>query len=738
MNSMGDPPDELTREHSNQDRSTLGVECDDCRDIQQLLRIASELITEPGYFELIFPTSKGALGFCLTTVGQRFRETRDTLCQLCLMLRKSRIDKELSTASPEKNCVEEDADELRALPFTLAAGLVREDSPITGDSLALFIGRREVFEGKGSTEKGFKRKGSQGQDAEGRDSEVISKVITAAQNGVAVLSGPSGVTHLFIPRQTPDRYDPATIRSWIEYCQRHHKLCLPESSVVKDLKLIDCETRMMRVAAPDDQYVALSYVWGKPGSHSDRDTLHVGSSTEPLAALPKVIDDAISVTRSLGYRYIWVDKFCIGQEDSNTKRSMIQQMHVIYEKAELTIVAASGSDQHYGLAGVSTRRLGNQMAINLGTARLSWVIDPQHSIRGSQWSTRAWTFQEAVLSRRRLVFTEEQVYFECNAMNCCEGLDTPLDSLHIKSKTKIRDVFRAGMFGRGRRFGRMNPATLSAYYVYLQYCACVEDYSTRELMYDTDALSAFLGIIYRFRSQTGSPLAVVQGLSYPANRANTIGRHYFCHSLCWHHRELGDARRRPQFPSWTWVGWSGAVHFPTTKYDRSRDVDFHDQFESLAFEDESGTRWTLAQNEQQGQASDRAGLVLCLEARMIPASSITYAPRPGAKQGSDGLQGNTEAGASWKILEYDAILYLSERGITDLQLSKELNEEHRWGCIYVGSERGSGRCWVMLLKKMGGEIWSRAGLFQVCGCEAPFIPDDVFPGLHSSTEYKIG
>ncbi len=35
-------------------------------------------------------------------------------------------------------------------------------------------------------------------------------------------------------------------------------------------------------------------------------------------------------------------------------------------------------------------------------------------------ATRGWTYQEGVLSNRRLVFTEEQVYWECRGMAVCE------------------------------------------------------------------------------------------------------------------------------------------------------------------------------------------------------------------------------------------------------------------------------------------------------------------------------
>ncbi|KAH3995743.1 hypothetical protein HBI56_146050 [Parastagonospora nodorum] len=54
----------------------------------------------------------------------------------------------------------------------------------------------------------------------------------------------------------------------------------------------------------------------------------------------------------------------------------------------------------------------------------------------SHCSTRGWTFQEAALNRRRLVFTEDQLYFECRTMNCSESAHYPLGQMHVESKAE--------------------------------------------------------------------------------------------------------------------------------------------------------------------------------------------------------------------------------------------------------------------------------------------------------------
>jgi hypothetical protein len=54
-------------------------------------------------------------------------------------------------------------------------------------------------------------------------------------------------------------------------------------------------------------------------------------------------------------------------------------------------------------------------------------------IKDSIWNSRGWTFQEALLSQRCLVFCANQVYFTCNGMTCRDAMDIPLMARHRKS-----------------------------------------------------------------------------------------------------------------------------------------------------------------------------------------------------------------------------------------------------------------------------------------------------------------
>ena len=49
------------------------------------------------------------------------------------------------------------------------------------------------------------------------------------------------------------------------------------------------------------------------------------------------IQSTIRVVRKLGRKYLWVDKYCINQNDEADKQMMLRNIDLIYENAEVTI-----------------------------------------------------------------------------------------------------------------------------------------------------------------------------------------------------------------------------------------------------------------------------------------------------------------------------------------------------------------------------------------------------------------
>jgi hypothetical protein len=83
---------------------------------------------------------------------------------------------------------------------------------------------------------------------------------------------------------------------------------------------------------------------------------------------------------------------------------------------------------------ITLERFSHTWAENSGRTIL-WILqDTTCLIQTSKWMTRGWKYQEAILSLRRLFFTDELAYFECDSMTCCEALEESPKILESKRK----------------------------------------------------------------------------------------------------------------------------------------------------------------------------------------------------------------------------------------------------------------------------------------------------------------
>ncbi|KAI9243922.1 hypothetical protein BDA99DRAFT_529736 [Phascolomyces articulosus] len=101
--------------------------------------------------------------------------------------------------------------------------------------------------------------------------------------------------------------------------------------------------------------------------------------------------------------YIWYDQLCILQSDHHDKQHEIRQMHQIYGNSLFTLVMIP--EMHYMNGGENTRSPPMYREIQTKNAIQRCIQE----IATSKWSTRAWTFEEAVLSKR-LLFAGRNVH----------------------------------------------------------------------------------------------------------------------------------------------------------------------------------------------------------------------------------------------------------------------------------------------------------------------------------------
>ncbi|KAK3946910.1 heterokaryon incompatibility protein-domain-containing protein [Pseudoneurospora amorphoporcata] len=392
--------------------------------------------------------------------------------------------------------------------------------------------------------------------------------------------------HFILPVQTngrggqiSDTVDYGIISEWLAYCQSTHQSCatirsVPLTTIIPGLHLIDC-IQWKIIPAEEmtgSTYVTLSYVWGT----ALVDPQSMQSSTVgpvlPNDGLPKVIRDAMEVVRCLGYRYLWVDRYCIPQGNAEVKHLQIQNMGKIYSLSDLTIIAAAGEDAEYGLPGVSPPLRTSQLwtTISHGILQLPvlYLNTPNWEVGNSVWASRGWTYQEALLSRRRLVFTDRNVFFQCQSFETVGKKPYPdMDRLRSAGCYIMPDpMFPPLVNDRGGLFNASPNAIWER----------LSEFAARTLSYEEDTLNAMRGILGVWREHG---TCFLYGLPVPLNdhlemdpseprfpplvydtRYNAV-----LWSLFW--RDTWDSPlprwasstsshpRRTLFPSWTWAGW---------------------------------------------------------------------------------------------------------------------------------------------------------------------------------------
>jgi hypothetical protein len=152
---------------------------------------------------------------------------------------------------------------------------------------------------------------------------------------------------------------------------------------------------------------------------------------DTLKALPRTLEDALSFSKKLGKRYIWIDSVCIDQSDEQDKANQIDRMWSIYRGAWITIIALSGSSADSGFSRFSRKEYYPQLTCSIkGKTLVSLMPTLSQQIWVSPWGGRAWTLQEGLLSSRCLYISDHQIYYDCSSMQCCESLDESTSWAH--------------------------------------------------------------------------------------------------------------------------------------------------------------------------------------------------------------------------------------------------------------------------------------------------------------------
>lgn len=349
-------------------------------------------------------------------------------------------------------------------------------------------------------------------------------------------------------KKDPQWIDCEQIKQWIQVCDdrhKHHCQCA-RAHTVTPYWLVDCRDACLVRADPNDQYVALSYVWGDSTNGQARtgniELLQVkGALLEP--SVPKTIRHVIQLLDLIDERYLWIDRLCILQDDDASKTKHINNMASIYSNAHMALVAAVGQGADDGLRGIQgiTEPCEDKKFDTKPTAH---QLTRLSEITATKWYARGWTFQEVVFSRRILYLTDHGASWECHCESWTENTN-PRQLRFCRPCNKVlADIFRDSYFPPWPNL-----------HMYLQLVAA---YNTRQLSFDEDILAAFAGIT------TSLSTAFVGGFLHG------LPELFLDVALLW--QPVGYcSRRKPlqeatnpssqtsAFPSWSWVGWRAEI-----------------------------------------------------------------------------------------------------------------------------------------------------------------------------------
>jgi len=322
------------------------------------------------------------------------------------------------------------------------------------------------------------------------------------------------------------------------------------------------------------QYAALSYCWGSDDESKAR---QVRTTTRnhldhhiriERVDLPRTVQDAITVTRRLGIRYIWIDALCIIQDDPDDRDVQLPMMGEIYANAAVTICASSAPGCNDGF--LKQRAFPRFIVPHSWQGRFDpWPVtfmeakdcptfgdEPIHE--------RGWTFQETLLSRRILFFTSAGPFFWCRTPGSEKGgLSTPSIGAYFEhaSLRELLDVYGSDQI--------LSPK--------FKWLWLVSQYSSRTFTNVADRRWAFDGIAKAHQPLRGG-----------AQNSSGVWSDSLHLDLLWQspaRPRTGRpeiSRRISLFPTWSWLSFDGQIDYPKLsadkrKVDPEKDQDVEEQ-----------------------------------------------------------------------------------------------------------------------------------------------------------------
>jgi hypothetical protein len=360
------------------------------------------------------------------------------------------------------------------------------------------------------------------------------------------------------------------INEWVRQCDEEHEICRKRRLEYNNrlptrvISIEHNETNLKLICPPTDSfgdYACLSHCWGS-SQHFKTETTSLKDRMASItfSSMPKTFQDAVTISRNLGVKYLWIDSLCIVQDSEEDWNRESANMGQIYRNASITILAASADSDDGGCfvphnsrekmlcptpmfdeviscvtgrakspSYVQTRRhhigLGSMPTEHLlfETVR---TIDP----RDTPLNRRGWVLQEEILSFRSLSYDPWEVRWRCPGLRACECVPEgfPRESFAHEESGIEASLFR-------------------------EWQEIVRQFSRRKLTFSKDKLPALGGIANEFSRY------------WQTDYLAGLWRHQLREHLAWFVSVVGphsgspNTSRPSEFraPSWSWASVDG-------------------------------------------------------------------------------------------------------------------------------------------------------------------------------------
>lgn len=364
--------------------------------------------------------------------------------------------------------------------------------------------------------------------------------------------------------------------SWLERCASHEG-CPPQVAVPLPTRLVEIPQEgqecKLHISGPSEKghYVTLSHCWGPAGVTFllRKTNLEQLRSTIQIQDLPRSFQDAITITRRLGFRYLWIDAICVIQDSVDDWAHESARMAEIYRNGSLMISAVAAPDGQHGIL-----RPRDILRSHFFGKHKEFIFQTRHHVFNTTETdgplhTRGWCLQERIMAPRILHFGKHKLVWECASQICAEDLG----HTDIKSEASGVEIRASAMpfiwpTRPGSENGRHQAERLTAFY------QCVGDFTKRRLTKRSDKLPAFSGLASAFQTpELGAYLAglwekdLVCGLDWST----------------WAPKYDEDPPESGKYiaPSWSWASMRGRCKFTDIRRDMAGRPQWEAQYENI-------------------------------------------------------------------------------------------------------------------------------------------------------------